>query len=210
MSNYPVDECSECGGLFDIHFMCSVDFPARCAAVVEFDAAGMDALDELVRDFYMFEGNAAGGSLHIVLDDGNIRDSDVDFCIDYAQKNNAGPAAIALAQLLRRMTYVERVRWSMHARDKTIYMLGYCDECGGNDCADPSCQIVRMCDPNGRRHACDDSVGVHHHEDGSWWFAEVEDPYDLPPVQAPERGPYVNEDEAVLMANHYLRELLDR
>jgi hypothetical protein len=39
----------------------------------------------LVASFYEFEGNGCGGSLHIVLDDGNIEDSHVDYCISYAQ-----------------------------------------------------------------------------------------------------------------------------
>jgi hypothetical protein len=30
--------------------------------------------------------NIAWGSLHIALDDGNIKDSDIEFCIDYARQ----------------------------------------------------------------------------------------------------------------------------
>lgn len=39
----------------------------------------------LVNAFYAFDGNACGGSLHIVLDDENIEDGHVDYCIAYAQ-----------------------------------------------------------------------------------------------------------------------------
>jgi hypothetical protein len=40
----------------------------------------------LAREYYRQPGNLAGGSLHIVLDDGNLDDSDILFCIEYAKK----------------------------------------------------------------------------------------------------------------------------
>jgi hypothetical protein len=44
---------------------------------------------ELLQRFYnYYEENPAWGALHIVLDDGNISDIDIEFCIDYAIKNN--------------------------------------------------------------------------------------------------------------------------
>ncbi|MDR6579992.1 hypothetical protein [Pseudomonas extremaustralis] len=44
--------------------------------------------------------NPAGGSLHIVLEDQNIRNSDVQFCIDYAmEKGDAEGAEIGRALL---------------------------------------------------------------------------------------------------------------
>lgn len=44
-----------------------------------------------IEDLHAFkaylEKNPAGGSLHIVLDDGNVEDSHVEFCIEYARQN---------------------------------------------------------------------------------------------------------------------------
>lgn len=37
----------------------------------------------IVRHYYA-QGHGAGGCLHIVLDDGNVRDDDVRFCLDWA------------------------------------------------------------------------------------------------------------------------------
>lgn len=51
--------------------------------------------------------NGVGGSLHIVLDDGNIRDSDLRFCLDYALTKGDTEGA-ALARLLLGMTKTQR------------------------------------------------------------------------------------------------------
>jgi hypothetical protein len=40
---------------------------------------------ELIQDYYSTDGNAAGGYLHIVLDDGNLEDDDIRFCIEQAK-----------------------------------------------------------------------------------------------------------------------------
>lgn len=61
----------------------------------------------LTRAFYALPGNGAGGSLHVVLDDGNREDSSVDFCIEYAEK--AGDlAGAALGKVLRTMSRTQR------------------------------------------------------------------------------------------------------
>jgi hypothetical protein len=61
----------------------------------------------IVREYY--EEHAAGGTLHIVLDDGNVDDSDVQFCIDYARRqgDNAG---VFLGQILLRMSKTQRLK----------------------------------------------------------------------------------------------------
>ena len=51
--------------------------------------------------------HAAGGSLHIVLDDGNLEDHNVDFCIEYAEKEGDG-AGLALARLIRSASRTQR------------------------------------------------------------------------------------------------------
>lgn len=65
----------------------------------------------LVRDFYDLPGNAVGGSLHIVLDDGNIEDRNVQFCAAFARADN-DTLGEALAGLLLRMSHTQR--WKLH------------------------------------------------------------------------------------------------
>ena len=53
--------------------------------------------------------NAAWGSLHIVLDDGNVRDSDVEFCIGWAADRGDVEGEV-LARILRTMSKTQRLR----------------------------------------------------------------------------------------------------
>jgi hypothetical protein len=50
-----------------------------------------------------------GGALHIVVDDGNLEDSSVEFCYGFALEEDDGYGA-ALALLLSRMTRSQRGR----------------------------------------------------------------------------------------------------
>ena len=47
--------------------------------------------DVLPRFVEYLRKNPAGGSLHVVLGDGNTADSHVQFCIDYAERNGMAP-----------------------------------------------------------------------------------------------------------------------
>jgi len=72
--------------------------------------------------YYNTEGNGAGGSLHIVLDDGNLEDDSVRFCLRWAEghqsKWSAGgwvevfverdEAGVALAKLLLSASLTQR------------------------------------------------------------------------------------------------------
>ncbi len=53
------------------------------------------------------EGNGVGGSLHIVLDDGNTEDNHVKWCIEYA-KDRADAAGVELGETLLRMSRTQR------------------------------------------------------------------------------------------------------
>lgn len=66
----------------------------------------------LVRGFYQLPGNEVGGVLHIVLDDGNIEDQHIEYCLSEAIAKN-DMIAVSLAKLLLKMTYTQR---------KKIYM----------------------------------------------------------------------------------------
>ena len=61
----------------------------------------------LVRAYYAKPGNLAGGSLHILLDDGNVDDSSVEFCEKVAVERG-DEDGVALARILRRMSKTQR------------------------------------------------------------------------------------------------------
>lgn len=73
----------------------------------------------LVNAFYAFPENGVGGSLHIVLDDGNVEDESVDYCIDFAlgtsetrhEQSHAYPHDVKgelLGRLIRLMSQTQR------------------------------------------------------------------------------------------------------
>lgn len=57
------------------------------------------------------EGNGAGGSLHIVLDDGNTEDDHVKWCIEHA-KERGDVAGVELGEMLLRMSRTQRKKLS--------------------------------------------------------------------------------------------------
>ena len=61
----------------------------------------------MVREYYALPGNLCGGSLHVVLDDGNINDDDVAFGLESAMKRGDVPGE-RLAEVLARMTMTQR------------------------------------------------------------------------------------------------------
>ena len=63
----------------------------------------------LVRSYYAKPGNEAGGSLHIVLDDGNVTDADVEFCRNRAIEARDDDGVV-LATILRAMSKTQRLR----------------------------------------------------------------------------------------------------
>lgn len=65
-----------------------------------------DALP-LVRRYYALPGNSNGGSLHIVLEEPNYADGDVDYCLKHAERHS-DYAGQALALVLRRMSKTQR------------------------------------------------------------------------------------------------------
>ena len=65
----------------------------------------------LVRAYYALPGNGAGGSLHIVLDDQNVDDADVQFCLDHARERGDEPG-VTLATLLLAMSKTQRKKLS--------------------------------------------------------------------------------------------------
>lgn len=64
-------------------------------------------LVKLAVAYYALPGNSVGGSLHVVLDDGNIKDSHLDYCLNYAQEKG-DTAGAELARLLRAASPTQR------------------------------------------------------------------------------------------------------
>jgi hypothetical protein len=67
----------------------------------------IESVLECVKDYYKLDNNAAGGNLHVVLDDGNIEDGSIKFCTEYAVKNN-DYFGLILGKLLLKLTYDQR------------------------------------------------------------------------------------------------------
>ena len=68
----------------------------------------------LVRELYASPEGAVGCCLHVVLDDGNVRDDDVQYCVDRATER-AHPKCETLARLLLRMSKTQRQKLSASA-----------------------------------------------------------------------------------------------
>jgi hypothetical protein len=62
-----------------------------------------------------YEDHPVGGNLHIVLDDGNIKDGHVQYCLDSAHEQGDS-AGVELATLLLKMSL--RQRWRLYCMDK--------------------------------------------------------------------------------------------
>lgn len=63
----------------------------------------------LLREFVSQPGNSVGGNLHIVLDDGNVKDEDVQFCLERCreQRDQVGER---LAAVLLHMSKTQRLK----------------------------------------------------------------------------------------------------
>ena len=60
-----------------------------------------------INQFLSLEGNEVGGNLHIVLDDGNLEDNDIAFCLVRCAINNDFLGYTICANLLH-ISYEER------------------------------------------------------------------------------------------------------
>jgi hypothetical protein len=59
-------------------------------------------LREMIRLYYELPGNGAGGSLHLVLDDGNIETRDITYCRDTAYMSGDWRGVLIANMLLQR------------------------------------------------------------------------------------------------------------
>lgn len=63
----------------------------------------------IVDAYRKLPGNLAGGSLHILLDNGNVNDDHIEFCIETATEKGDVPG-IQLARVLKVMSKTQRAR----------------------------------------------------------------------------------------------------
>ena len=63
----------------------------------------------LMREFQSKKGNEVGGVFHIVLDDGNVENRHVEWCLELA-KQNGDELAIRLGELLMKMSKTQRLK----------------------------------------------------------------------------------------------------
>ena len=69
----------------------------------------LGAVDHLVEKFYAMPGNGSGGSLHVVLDDGNTDRESVEWCHTYAREHG-DKDGMALCDLLLTLSDEQRGR----------------------------------------------------------------------------------------------------
>lgn len=69
--------------------MTDQEFIAQCEELLSTgEKPTVPQVAPLVKEYYDMPGNAAGGSLHVVLDDYNLADSYVQFCIEWSMEQN--------------------------------------------------------------------------------------------------------------------------
>ena len=69
----------------------------------------------LLKEYCSLEGNSVGGNLHIILDDGNIEDDHVKFCIAECLKPNSkghDHLGLAICHILLTMSKTQRRKLS--------------------------------------------------------------------------------------------------
>lgn len=71
------------------------------------DRPTADQVRPMIRAYYDKPGNECGGSLHIVLDDGNIEDGCIVFCRDWARERGDVDGE-RLAEMLLQMSRTQR------------------------------------------------------------------------------------------------------
>lgn len=89
---------------------------------------------EYCKCLYRLEGCLCGGPLHIILDDGNYRDSDIIFCMKECLRNpeNEGSdLGLLICRELSNMAYIKRLafEWLRCGWDGLCVNLGECRTC---------------------------------------------------------------------------------
>ncbi len=73
----------------------------------------------LVHDLYRSDHGTVGGCLHSVLDDGNIEDGAIQYCLKEAEAEDCKPCT-TIARLLMRMSRTQRTKISRNCYPREI------------------------------------------------------------------------------------------
>lgn len=71
--------------------------------------------------YYSLPNNGAGGNLHIVLEDANVKDNDVLYCIEAAEKDGDLCGSL-LGKILLRMSKTQRLKLTMKNYPSRLYI----------------------------------------------------------------------------------------
>ena len=77
----------------------------------------------IIQRYYSY-GNTTGGTLHIVLDDGNLEDGHIEFCLEEATRNN-DTQAVFIARMLLNMSMTQRRKLYGKYAEYSAYSLSY-------------------------------------------------------------------------------------
>ena len=96
----------------------------------------MDTILEYCKCLYKFEGCAAGGMLHIVLDDGNIENNHILFCLNECIKHPEAEEAeigklICMELLKLSMNERKAFYWYWNGFELPYIDSEFCDTCDG-------------------------------------------------------------------------------
>jgi hypothetical protein len=99
----------------------------------------MDVLLQYCKRLYQLPGCGAGGCLHILLDDNNYRDSDLEFCRKYCEENAEGEErelAIKILKIYSALSLEERTLFDNYWNGRII------------ECSDPAkcetCDLIEI------------------------------------------------------------------
>ena len=71
---------------------------------------------QLAKEYYAKDGNGVGGNLHIVLDDGNIKDHHVEFCIKRAL-DDGDTDGVTLGKEILKLSATQRKKLYLAGKD---------------------------------------------------------------------------------------------
>ncbi len=96
--------------------MSEMTLKQRCQAILERGTKPcIPEVLPLVLEFYAMPGNGVGGALHIVLDDGNVEASHVEWCVKRASEEGDVDAEI-LGRVLLLMSITQRTKLYMEPK----------------------------------------------------------------------------------------------
>lgn len=126
-------------------------FISACDHALAISPPATSEVDTLVARFYAMPGNSTGGALHIVLDDTNIGDDAIRWCVERAEKAS-DLAAAALGRVLLAVPFANRLDLAFVCR------CGCIDELYRWQLAQKAAPPPRYFNMDGTRHSIGDTT----------------------------------------------------